>query len=61
MQRKEMWAVSGYKTPGEIMANDSKTMQRIDKELYGKTKTQRHIMIREVKSIKFLGYSNREK
>lgn len=58
MQHKEMWAVSSYDTPGEIMANDEKTMHRIDRELYGKTKAVRHIMIRKIKSKVFLGYTN---
>ena len=58
MQHKDMWVVSSYDTPGEIMAHDEKTMSRIDSELYGKTKAQRHIMIRKIKSKKFLGYSN---
>ena len=58
MQYKDMWIVSSYDTPGEIMANDEKTMNRIDSELYGKTKAARHIMIRKIKSKVFLGYTN---
>lgn len=58
MQYKEMWVVSSYETPGEIMANDEKTMNRIESEIYGKTKSVRHIMIRKIKSKVFLGYTN---
>ena len=46
--RKDMWIVSTYDTPSMIMSQDEKTMSRIDKELYGKTKAKRHIMIREI-------------
>lgn len=61
MHQKEMWVVSSYDTVGEIMANDKKTMHRLGSELYGKTKAQRHIMLRQIKSKKFLGYTNRAK
>jgi len=61
MHNKEMWVVSSYDTVGEIMANDRKTMHRLGSELYGKTKAKRHIMLREIKSKKFLGYTNRAK
>lgn len=58
MHRRDMWIVSSYDTPGEIMANDEKTMRRIDSEIYGKTKAVRHIMIRKIKSKVFLGHTN---
>ncbi len=58
LQYKEMWIVSSYETPGEIMANDNKTMSRLESELYGKTKSVRYIMIRKIKSKVFLGYTN---
>lgn len=57
---REAWAVSRYDTPHDIMSKDSKTMDRLKLELYGKTyKGQKHIIIKSVRSKKVVGKVNR--
>lgn len=55
-----VWIVSRYDTPPEIMANDSKTMDRISLEVYGKNyKGAKYVMIRNIRSKKAVGKVNR--
>jgi hypothetical protein len=57
---RDAWAISRYDTPNEIMANDSKTMDRLKLEFYGKTyKGQKHLIIKGVRSKKVVGKVNR--
>lgn len=55
-----VWIVSRYDTPPEIMSNDTKTMERLKLEVYGKTyKGVKYIMIRNIRSKKAVGKVNR--
>jgi hypothetical protein len=54
-----VWVVSVFDTPHQIAAHDTKTMTRLGEELYGKnTKADKHIIIREILTKKFISYSN---
>lgn len=56
----EAWAVSRYDTPSDIMAKDSKTMERIKLSIYGKAyKGKKHVMIKSIRSKKAIGKVNR--
>lgn len=58
--RYEAWIVTTYETPGEIMAHDKKTMSRLDKEIYGGSyKGDKHILIRNIRTKKVVGKTNR--
>ena len=60
IHHRSEWVVSRYTTPADIMAHDSKTMGRLDRELYGKTyKGQRHVIVRSVSDVKPVGKVNR--
>lgn len=60
MYNIQTWIVSRYNTPAEIMANDSKTMDRLKSDVYGKTyKGTRHVIIRDILSTKTVGKVNR--
>lgn len=49
LHEKTVWIVSKYDRPGDIMGNDSKTMSRISREIYGKSyKGTKSIIVREV-------------
>ena len=52
---KKMWIVSKYVNPSDIMKNDKKTMSRLARELYGKSKDDRKIIIRKINSKKQIG------
>ena len=56
MMKKDTWCVSTYTTPSDITRYDSKTMSRLNQELYNKTyKSQRNIVILTIKSRKEVG------
>jgi len=57
--KRESWAVSRHNTPESIMANCTRTMNRLKRECYGKTyKGKKHIIVRGVSDIKTHGYVN---
>jgi hypothetical protein len=54
-----VWIVSRYDIPADIMSKDTKTMDRLETELYGKTyKGIKSIMIRKIRSKKAVGKVN---
>mgnify|MGYP003108811914 CR=1 FL=1 len=56
--KKESWAVSKYNSAQDIMRNDSKTMYRLNNEVYGnKYKSQKQLVITKVLSYKKVGKS----
>ncbi len=57
---REVWMISRYDTPADIMSKDHKSMDRIKTELYGKTyKGDKFIIIREIRTKKVVGKVNR--
>jgi hypothetical protein len=57
---REVWIISRYDTPADIMSKDHKSMDRIKTELYGKThKGDKFIIIREIRTKKVVGKVNR--
>lgn len=55
-----MWIVSRYDRPPDIMAKDSKTMDRLSLEVYGKNyKGTKYIIVRNIRSKKAVGKVNR--
>ncbi len=58
VHERTKWIVSVFRTPHDIMTYDSKTMTRLQEELYGKTKSEKHVIIREVFDLQKLSYSN---
>lgn len=56
--KKESWAVSKYNSAQDIMRHDSKTMYRLNNEVYGnKYKSQKQLVITKVLSCKKVGKS----
>ena len=53
-----MWVVSVFDKPNDINNYDTKTMSRLETEIYGKTKAVRHLMIREIVHKKLISHSN---
>lgn len=59
MLDRVVWIVSRYDIPADIMSKDSKTMDRLETELYGKTyKGVKSILIRQIRSKKAVGKVN---
>ena len=57
---REVWIVSRYDTPHEIMSKDDKTMGRLKSELYGKAyRGDRYVIVREIRTKKVVGKVNR--
>ena len=55
-----VWIISRYDRPADIMSKDTKTMDRLKTEVYGKTyKGVKSIMIRQIRSKKAVGKVNR--
>tara|TARA_R100000406_G_scaffold21043_1_gene13015 strand:+ start:944 stop:1249 length:306 start_codon:yes stop_codon:yes gene_type:complete len=58
VHERVVWIVSVFDTPNDIRNFDRKTMVRLELELYGKNaKSDKHIIIREILSKKFISYS----
>ena len=55
-----LWVVSIYDTPFDIMKHDKRTVNRLIREIYGKTSKAKNkeIIIRRIIDKKFLTYSN---
>jgi len=59
MLDRVVWIVSRYDIPADIMSKDTKTMDRLATELYGKTyKGIKSILIRQIRSKKAVGKVN---
>lgn len=59
MLDRVVWIVSRYDIPADIMSKDTKTMDRLETELYGKTyKGVKSILIRQIRSKKAVGKVN---
>jgi len=59
VHERVMWIVSVYDNPNDIRNYDTKTMHRLETELYGKNaKSEKHIIIREIIEKKLISYSN---
>ena len=59
VHERVVWIVSVFDTPNDIRNFDSKTMHRLEEELYGKNaKSEKHIIIREIIDKKPLAKSN---
>jgi hypothetical protein len=59
VHERVVWVVSVFENPNEIVSYDSHTMHRLEQELYGKNaKTDKHIIIREILSKKFISNSS---
>ena len=54
-QTREVWIVSRYDNPRDIMKHDRHTMYRLDQELLTPKAKQRTIIINEIESTKQVG------
>ena len=58
VHERVVWIVSVFDDPNDIRNYDSKTMHRLETELYGKNaKSEKHIIIREILDKKFVSHS----
>lgn len=58
VHERVVWIVSVFEDPNDIRNCDSKTMSRLETELYKSSKADKHIIIREILDKKFISYSN---
>jgi hypothetical protein len=57
---RDAWAISRYDTPSDIMSKDSKTMDRLKVEFYGKNyKGSKHLIVKNIRTKKVVGKVNR--
>ena len=54
-QTRDVWIVSKYDNPRDIMKHDTHTMYRLDQELLTAKAKQRTIIIDEVENVKQIG------
>ena len=58
VHERVVWIVSVFDDPNDIRNYDSKTMHRLETELYGKNaKSEKHIIIRKILDKKFVSHS----
>ena len=58
VHERVVWIVSVFENPNDISNYDTKTMTRLEQELYGKNaKSDKHIIIREIIDKKFISNS----
>ncbi len=58
VHERVVWIVSVFDDPNDIRNYDSKTMHRLQIELYGKNaKSAKHVIIREILDKKFISHS----
>ncbi len=58
VHERVVWVVSVFDNPRDIVAHDTKTMTRLQQELFGKnSKADKHIVVREILSKKFISNS----
>ena len=59
VHERVVWIVSVFEDANDIRSLDPKTMHRLTQEMYGKNnKSDKHVIIREILSKKFISYSN---
>lgn len=59
VHERVVWVVSVFDDPNDIRNYDSKTMARLELELYGKNaKSDKQILIREILDKKYISHSN---
>lgn len=58
VHERVVWIVSVFDDPNDIRNHDSKTMTRLEIELYGKNaKSEKHIIVREILDKKLISHS----
>ena len=58
VHERVVWIVSVFDSPNDIRTYDSKTMTRLELELYGKNaKSEKHIIIRDIIDKKLISHS----
>ena len=58
VHERVVWIVSVFENPSDIARYDSKTITRLQLEIFGKnSKSDKHIIIREILSKKFISHS----
>lgn len=58
VHERVVWIVSVFENPSDIASYDSKTISRLELEIFGKnSKADKHIIIREILSKKFISHS----
>lgn len=58
VHERVVWIVSVFDNPNDIRNHDTKTMTRLEQELYGKNaKSEKQIIIREIVDKKLISYS----
>ena len=58
VHERVVWIVSVFDNPNDIRNYDTKTMTRLEQDLYGKNaKSDKHIIIREILDKKFISNS----
>ena len=58
VHERVVWIVSVFDDPNDIRNYDSKTMTRLEIELYGKNaKSEKHIIVREILDKKLISHS----
>jgi len=58
VHERVVWIVSVFDDPNDIRNYDSKTMSRLQAELYGKnSKSEKQVIIREIIDKKFVSHS----
>ncbi len=58
VHERVVWIVSVFENPSDIASYDSKTISRLELEIFGKnSKSDKHIIIREILSKKFISHS----
>ena len=58
VHERVVWIVSVFDDPNDIRNYDSKTMSRLQTELYGKnSKSEKQVIIREIIDKKFVSHS----
>ena len=58
-QNRNVWIVSKYDNPTDIMKNDGKTMSRLERELFTAKAKNKTIVIDSITSIKQVGTTSR--
>jgi len=58
VHERVVWIVSVFENPSDIASYDSKTISRLELEIFGKnSKSDKQIIIREILSKKFISHS----
>ena len=58
VHERVVWIVSVFEEPSDIASYDSKTMSRLELEIFGKnSKADKHIIVRKILTKKFISNS----